>query len=286
MIKNLHGYYEGTRAQRIALRNALAFLKGTGESDQKIADLLSKYIEGGLVANFPKKSSRAISRPTIQRIRSAKDDELDGIRPSTAGALYNFLCCCEELKTDLYNNDIRIHSSHELAPMLEAIQKHVGAKRGPLDNEQVGSLEGVFYLYRKAWTSPNAETYVRCVLRVERVGDAMFYTEKQQFYDNIAELPINETDTGVVLPFGMNVVLIGKGSKKDLLKFFSFHDFTPYPDGHQKVHSMAGNFIAVYSKGPHPGFRAFAKRTDDNNATPKFYGPNELESEIIAKLQD
>jgi hypothetical protein len=286
MSKYLHGDYEGTRMQRFALRDALNYLKGAGESDQKIANLLAEYIEEGLVANFPKKSSRAISRPTIQRIRRANDNQLDGIRYSTAGALYNFLCCCEELKTDLYNNNTRVHSSHELAPLLEAIQKHVGAIRGPLDNEQVGSLEGVFYLYRKAWTSPNAETYVRCILRFERVGDAMFYTEEQQFHDDIEELPVNETDTGIVLPFGMNVVLLGKGSKKDLLKFFSFHDFTPYPDGHQKVHSMTGNFIAVYSKGPHPGFRAFAKRTDDIHPTTKFYGPNKLEPEIIEKLQD
>jgi hypothetical protein len=204
--------------------------------------------------------------------------------------LYTFLCNCPELKSSLLDETARIHSAHELAPLLENLQRNMGAVDGPLNNKKMKSLEGIYYLYRKAWTSPKSPTYVRCILRFEWVGDALFYFEEQEYFDSITKLPVNETDQGLVLPFGMNVVLLGKGQKKDLLKFFSFHDFSPYPDGHQHVYSMSGNFIAVYSKGPHPGFRAFAQRIDleeiSGEPETKFYVDGELSEEILRHLED
>lgn len=56
------------------------------------------------------------------------------------------------------------------------------------------------------------------------------------------------------MPFGMNAMMIARSNNKDLMKFFSLHDFTLYPDGHLSVHAMSGNCIAVYGKGPHLGF--------------------------------
>lgn len=171
--------------------------------------------------------------------------------------------------------------------MFDMFQRSIGATDGPLNNAKLKSLEGDFYLYRKAWTSPYADTYVRCVLSFEQVGEAMFYTETQKFFDTVEGLPTDEVDEGIVLPFGMNVVLIGRGTEKDLMKFFSFHDFTTYPDGHQHVHRMSGNFVAVYSKGPHPGFGAFARRVTEEDGVPTaaFYGPGELDEDTIARIK-
>jgi len=279
-------YYDGSGAQRKALRQALQTLHAREESDQRISDLLGRYVSAGRVPNFPADTTSVLSRPTIQRIRSADDRVLAGIRPQTAGLLYNFLCNCEELKTHLFDESVRIHSAHELAPLLEALHRHINANDGPLTNAKMKSLEGVFHLYRKAWTSPDSDTYVRCVMRFSWIGDALFYTEEQVFFDTIEEMPVDETDSGVVFPFGMNAVLLGKGTKKDLLKFFSIDEFSTYPDGHQKVHSFSGNFIAVYGKGPHPGFRAYAKRVKpDEEASTKFYAPNELDPVIVKRLE-
>jgi hypothetical protein len=166
------------------------------------------------------------------------------------------------------------------------LEGHVGAQDGPLNNEKLRSLEGIFYLYRKAWTSLYANTYVRCIVRFDWVGDALCYTEEHRFYDSVSDHPFNEIDRGVVLPYGMNVVLLGKGNRKDMLKFFSFHDFTPFPDGHQKVRTMRGNFIAVYNKGPHPGFRAYAQRTESETPSTEFYKPDVLDPNILKHLQD
>jgi len=279
-------YYEGSGAQRKALRQALQALHAREESDQRISDLLGRYVAAGRVPNFPADTTSVLSRPTIQRIRSADDRVLAGIRPQTAGLLYNFLCNCEELKTHLFDDTTRIHSAHEFAPLLEALNRHVGAKEGPLNNSKMKSLEGVFHLYRKAWTSPDAQAFIRCIIRFNWVGDAMFYTEEQVYFDTIEELPVDETDTGLVFPFGTNVVLLGRGNEKDLLKFFSIDDFSTHPDGHQKVHWFSGNFIAVNGKGPHPGFRAYAKRVKpDEEASTKFYAPNELDPVIVKRLE-
>lgn len=275
--------FEGLRSQRIAIREALTDLSDRGESDQRIVDLLAKYLGQGQLRGF-RKGAPAISRPTIQRIRTATDPVLENMRPATLRMIFNFLNVCEELPTALFEARIQVKSAHEMAPMLEAIQLHVGAKDGPLTNAKLKSLEGTFHLYRKAWTSLAHDTYVRCILTFNWIGDALFYTELQQFTDTVAKLPVDETDTGIVIPFGMNVVLLGKGQNKDLLKFFSLHDFTPYPDGHQQVHNLSGNFIAVYSKGPHPGFKAFAQRVDPSEASTEFYNADELDPEILRRL--
>lgn len=285
MSKGGVDFYSGRMDQRRALRDALVGLNNARTSDQKVANLMRRYLEDGKVPNFPK-AKNPPTRATIQRMRVAANEELDRAHASTIGPLYNFLCVCEELTSSLYNRTVRIHSAHKLAPLLEAVQHNMGAVDGPLDNRKLKSLEGTFYLFRKAWTSPYAESYVRCVLRFDWVGDALFYSEEQKFFDTVEKLPTDELDNGIVVPFGMNVVLLGRGQDKDLLKFFSFHDFTPYPDGHQHVHRMSGNFIAVYSKGPHPGFGAYARRVEEEEGEPTcaFYAPGELDEETIFRI--
>lgn len=282
--------FGGGFVQRQRVQTALKELNALGESDQKVSDILKTYIGKDMVPGYSSKTSKGISRATINRIRIASDAELNAVKRPTMALLYSFLSHCPELKSSLLDEKARVHSAHELAPLLEGLQMALGAKDGPLNNAKMKSLEGVFYLYRKAWTSPKSQTYIRCILRFDWVGDALFYSEEQKFYDKVAKLPVDEIDRGLVLPFGMNVLLLGKGEKKDMLKFFSFHEFTPYPDGHQHVYSMNGNFIAVYSKGPHPGFRAFAQRIDlddlEGEPETKFYMDGELNRDILQHLLD
>lgn len=282
--------YNGGLTQRQKIRAALRELNSLDESDQRITDLLLRYIAENKVPGYAAKTTKGLSRATINRIRLADDAELTAIRRPTMALLYTFLSHCPELKSSLLDETARVHSAHELAPLLEGLQRKMGATDGPLNNSKMKSLEGVYYLYRKAWTSPKSLTYVRCILQFEWVGDALFYSEEQDFYDTVAKLPVAEVDRGLVLPFGMNIILLGKGEKKDIMKFFSFHDFTPYPDGHQHVYSMNGNFIAVYSKGPHPGYRAFAQRIDLEELVrepeTKFYADGELSKEIRQHLED
>lgn len=276
--------YNGSMVHRRALQAALQELNDRGVSDEKIKNSVLKDKKEGRIPDFPAASKLSLSRPTIQRIRNADDGRLAGLRHSTLAMLYGFLCQSEELKTSLYDEKTRIHSAHPYAPVLEMLRRHFVARRNLLGMNDLRSLEGTFHLYRKAWTTQNYDTYIRCVLRFEWVGDALFYKEEQQYVDPIAKIPVEETDSGVVMPYGMNVVLLGHGKAKDIVKFFSLHDFFPYPDGIQRVHTITGNFIAVYSKGPHPGFRAFAQRVEEGDASSAFYGVGELDSAILEKL--
>lgn len=219
--------FDGSFDQRKAVRRALKDLHEAGYSDRHIVDQLARDVSAGKVAGVAKSPTSPISRPTLNRIRQADDDVLMSIRTPQMKAVYAFLRQSNELKTKLHEESQPIRSSHHLAPFLDSFQRTMRAKDGPLTNEKLKSLVGAFYLYRKAWTSPYADSYVRCVLRFEWVGEALFYTEEQQFYDSVEKLPVDETDEGVVIPFGMNVALLGRGTEKDLLKFFSLHDFTP-----------------------------------------------------------
>jgi hypothetical protein len=276
--------HDDLKAQRFAVRDALTELQKM-HSDRRIESTLADYLAKGLIPGFPNLPRGAISRATIQRIRTSDDESLVTIRPRTIGVLHAFLCHCPELKTDLFKAEARINSAHALAPLLASLLEHVGATDGPLTNRKLKSLEGDFVLYRKAWTSPHSDTYVSCLLRFTQVGDAMFYSEEQKFHDTVTGVEIDEVDHGVVLPFGMNVVLIGRGENKDLLKFFSFHDLSPFPDGVLPTAIMGGNFIAVYNKGPHPGYKAYARREKPEDRSLRFYGPGELDPTIARILK-
>jgi hypothetical protein len=271
-------------ADRYAVRAALLKLHES-HSDRRIEVILADYLGKGLVPGFPNVPRGAISRATLQRIRTADDLSLAGIRPRTIAVLHAFLSHCPELKTELFKAGMRVLSAHALAPLLGSLLENVGAKEGPLTNQKLKSLEGDFVLYRKAWTSPHDDTYVSCLLRFTWVGDALFYSEEQRFSDTVIGVDIDEVDHGIVMPFGTNVILLGRGEQKDLLKFFSIHDLSPSPDGVIPTAIMQGNFIAVYNKGPHPGYKAFARREKPEDRRLRFYGPGELDPTIARILK-
>ena len=129
-----------------------------------------------------------------------------------------------------------------------------------------------------------AESFIRCIVRFDWVGDALFYTEEQFFTDTVANTQIDEVESGVVIPFGLNVIMLGKRTGADLMKFYSIDNFSIFPDGKQIIHNFSGNFIAVYGKGEHPGYRAYAERVRPEVAATKFYAPNELNPEIVERL--
>ena len=268
------------------MQRSLEQLKAAGYSDQVIADTLGRDVAAGKVAGIRKSANSSVSRATIGRIRIANDDRLASIRSPQMKAIYCFLQQSAELRTELYSDGKPIRSSHEYAPLLDVFQRAMRAKDGPLSIEKLKSLVGTYYLYRKAWTSQNVESYIRCILRFEWIGEALFYSEEQNIFDTVSGTRTEETDQGIVIPFSMNVILLGRGDELDVLKFFSFHDFTPFPDGRQPVQRMTGNYITVYAKGPHPSFGAYVRRVEADEGEPAcaFYAPGELDSEIVERI--
>ena len=78
-------------------------------------------------------------------------------------------------------------------------------------------MKGTFHVYRKAWTSKKYDTYIRTIMTFEWVGEALFYTEEQNYTDTVVGMEVKEEDQGFVLPFGMNAVLfcspVGKSTR-------------------------------------------------------------------------
>lgn len=286
MKQHVDRYFRDVWKKRLELREAINILHEDGMSDEKIQNALRTDWEANLIPRYPKRSVSAVSRITIRRIRIADDEGLARIRSSTCGTIYNFLCHSKDLETPLLGLAARVQSSHELAPLLDSLQMHMGAMEGPLTNAKLKtSLEGTFHLYRRAWTSPESGSYIRSILKFEWMGDALFYTETQKFTDTIDNIPVDEIEKGIVFPFGLNVVLLGRATNKDMLKFYSVDNFSTFPDGQLPVHNFSGNFIAIYGKGEHPGYRAYAKRIrKDQEISSKFYAPGKLPKTILKHL--
>lgn len=149
--------FDGSFDQRKAVWRALNQLHEAGYSDRHIVDQLARDVSAGKVAGVAKSPTSPISRPTLNRIRLADDDVLMSVRTPQMKAVYAFLRQSNELKTEIHADSQPIRSSHGLAPLLDAFQRTMRAKDGPLINEKLKSLVGTFYLYRKAWTSPYAQ---------------------------------------------------------------------------------------------------------------------------------
>lgn len=280
------GLYEGTFEQRRALRTALQSARTvSGLSDERLADLIMADKGAGRIPGFPKEHPARVSRATLQRYRTdAADPDLAKASPAIAGLIYNFLLQSTAVRTSLAMGQM-VRSDHPLSSLMQEMMRQFGATRSQIDLAALASLEGTFHLYRKAWTSQKAATYIRTVLSFERHGDVMTYREVQHYRDTVAGLDVDEAETGLVMPFGSNIVMLGRAERTDGLKFFSIHTFYKAPDGINLTSSFGGNLIAVYGKGSHPGFRFHAVRISENEKLScVFYAEDELDEKLCQAL--
>lgn len=280
------GLYEGTPEQRRALRAALRSVRmGSGLSDERLANLIMIDKEAGRVPGFPPDAPARVSRATVQRYRADETDpELAKASPAIAGLIYNFLLQSEVVRSPL-SVDRLVRSDHPLSGLMQKMMQQFGASRSQIDLAALTSLEGAFFLYRKAWTSQTVPTFIRTVLTFERHGDVMTYREAQRYRDSVAQLAVDEAETGFVMPFGSNIVMLGGSERTDGLKFFTAHSFYNAPDGVGRTETFSGNLIAVYGKGPHPGFPFYATRVGDAEKSEcAFFSEGELDETLRKRI--
>ena len=111
-------YYDGSMAQRVALKLELLNLHAKGVSDQSIVDAAMSAKTADRIPKFPKTSLAHISRPTLQRYRTQMNEELSGARFGPTGLLFNFLSCCPDIPNGLFQESVRLSSAHTLSPLL------------------------------------------------------------------------------------------------------------------------------------------------------------------------
>ncbi|PHR93135.1 MAG: hypothetical protein COA69_04075 [Robiginitomaculum sp.] len=272
--------YNGSLEQKIALIDALNELQTKGISSAKLMHKINDARKKGMILGFTKDSGVEISRATIERYRDDYDPKTARMRYDSAGLMYNFLLQSKDFNTALLVDSALTDTAHELSPLINQFMQHFGTKNEPFDKDVLKSLEGTFHAYRKAWSSIKKKTFIRSVVKFERHGSSLIYTDTQDYYDPISDTLVHQSDTGFVVPFNVNVIMIGKGAGRELLKFCALHDFTPYPNGIDPIDAFEGSFTVVYNKRQHLGFQVLARRVKPERAQSKFYNEGEVDKEI------
>lgn len=277
--------YRGTDEQRLALHAALVELHKRGIPDQAIVAAIHADKKRGLIAEFDAANATTVSRATVNRYRLASDARIPNGRRAQLALLYNFLAQSKLYPTALSENAGKLRSAHEMSPLLDALMIHMGPRKGQLDLEDLKSLEGTFHVYRRSWTSADPDDYIVSVLTFEWVGNALFFSDTQSYFDETSRLQIDETDRGVALPFGMNLVLLARGDNREVIKFSSVDDFYRFPDGIRLVDLFSGNAIAVSGKGPHPGYALAGERVKVDEARSAFLKKKDVPRTILAAME-
>lgn len=279
--------YRDQDNQRLALFAALKELNERGVTDQALANAIYEFKKSNRIPEFGEHHKATVSRATINRYRLSTDPYLRAGSRMQIALLYNFLVTTPDFISSLSGGGVRVTSAHELAPLLQALQDHVGPKRGQLNFEDLKSLVGSFMVFRQAWTSQRPDDFMTSVMTFEWVGNGLFFTDQQDYPDPATPHRVNEHDTGVALPFGMNVVLLARGQNHEVLKFASINELYHFPNGWQHVTRFSGNAMAISGKGPHPGYPFAAVRIDESNqAVSKIIDRSELPEGILHALRE
>jgi hypothetical protein len=277
--------YRDQDNQRLALFATLKELNERGVTDQALANAIYESKKSDRIPEFGEHHKATVSRATINRYRLSTDPYLRAGNRMQIALLYNFLATTPDFISSLSGGGARVTSAHELAPLLQALQDHVGQTRGELVSDDLQSLVGTYMVYRSAWTSPGSDLYISSVMTFEWVGNGLFYTDVQDYLDPATTHRLDEIDTGVALPFGMNIVLLARGHNHKVLKFSSIYDLYHFPNGLQKVIRFSGNAMAISGKGPHPGFPFAALRvTEPDQAVSRIFDRSELPNRIYETL--
>ncbi len=238
----------------------------------------------GKIRGFKRDGGARVSRATIERYRDQYNAETSKMKHNSAGLMFNFLLQSEEFETPLLMDSILTDTSHKLSPLISHFVDNFGAKKGMYDKEVLKSLVGTFHVYRKAWSSIESKTYIRSILKFERHGNALIYTDEQEYFDPVSDTEVNQSDTGFVVPFNMNVVMIGRGNNNELLKFGALHGFAPYPNGVEQLDSFYGIYLVIYGMWQQLGTTIYAKRVPTDKARSEFYSEGELDADIERRL--
>ena len=277
-------HYNGDLEQKRALISALKLLHKKGVSDEQLEHAITKARRNGKIRGFQRDAGASVSRATIQRYREKYDAETAKMKHSSAGLMFNFLLQSKEFETPLLIDSMLTDTTHKLSPLISHFLDNFGARKGMYDDEVLDSLVGTFHVYRKAWSSIESKTYIRSILKFERHGNALIYTDEQEYFDPVSNTKVNQSDTGFVVPFNMNVVMVGRGNNNELLKFGTLHGFAPYPNGVEQLEAFYGIYLVIYSTWQQLGTTLYAKRVPADKARSEFYNEGELDADIERRL--
>ncbi|WP_306120917.1 MULTISPECIES: hypothetical protein [unclassified Roseitalea] len=235
-------------------RGALGRLAGALDSDQRIA--LKDAARSG---DQHKRKISLIAPSTIERWQQGGLEKLMRAQPHKKRLVYEFLERSEEFRTAIYNPSPDLPDGFAA---FVAAQKETLSK---LRFEGLNNLDGVYRLYRRAWTTPARNDRVLISkLIFQTVGGLTRYWEEQDYKDDVrGNISVEETDEGVAFASGSNLFLLGFGKDEARIKFSAIHALRPMIDGEKPVHELRGSVMGVTGEGPHASTLFIAYRANN-----------------------
>lgn len=132
--------------------------------------------------------------------------------------------------------------------------------------EDLSSLDGIYRMYRPAWTIPKLshERIMISRFQIETSGGFTRFREYQLYHDpDSPNITVDQTDDGAVLSIGRNFVFFGIGRDGHGCKLFTSWNNYPLPRKGVQVQRIMGSMMAINGTGPHLSYKFIASRTDD-----------------------
>lgn len=256
-----------------AERGALERLAGAINADRRATTL-----DAARRGDKHQERKDVIVASTLTRWQQEGIERIANAQPHKKRLVYEFLERSENFRTSIYNP----------APSLpQGLAAFVAAQKetfAHLRFERLANLDGIYRLYRRAWTTPDRHDRVLVSrLSLETVEGLTRYREEQDYRDDArGGMPVQERDEGVVFISGTNLFLFGFGKDEPRVKFFAAHAWRPMIDGTRPVYELKGTVIGVGGEGPHSSTPFIAYRADDPEFASGIASADTVDPEINA----
>lgn len=254
--------WEGTRAQDEQLWQALdEALNQQGWPAQRLAAAINSDRQAlDSIKSWGDKSKSVIDDGTLARWLDEGVVKVAKARAHKKQAIYEFFERTASPRTALYRPADGLPAG--LASFAAQYSERI---REPFA-EDLSSLDGVYRMYRPAWTIPKLANQRVLIthFQIETSGGFTRFRERQHYHDpDSPNIVIDQTDDGAVMSMSGNIVFFGIGRYgHDCILYSSWKCF-PSPKRGVQVQRLVGNMMAINATGPHLSYPFVASRPSD-----------------------
>ncbi|MET4129226.1 hypothetical protein [Roseovarius sp. MBR-6] len=255
--------WEGTRAQDEQLWQALdEALNQQGWPAQRLAAAINSDRQAlDVIKSWGDRRKSVIDDGTLTRWHTEGVAKVAGARAHKKQAIYEFFERTASPRTALYRPADGLPAG--LASFAAQYSERI---REPFA-EDLSSLDGVYRMFRPAWTIPKLanERILISRFQIETSGGFTRFRERQLYHDpDSPNIFIDQTDDGGVMSMSGNFVFFGIGRDGHGCKLFTSWDYYPLPKRGVQVQRLVGSMMAINGNGPHLSYPFVATRTSDS----------------------
>lgn len=254
--------WKGSRSQDEQLWQALdEALRQQGWAAQRLAAAINNDPQAlEVIKNWGDTRKSVIDDGTLTRWHKNGIAEIYGARNHKKQAIYEFFERTANPRTSLYR------PADGLPAGLAAFAAQYSERIREPFAEDLSSLDGIYRMYRPAWTIPKLshERIMISRFKIETSGGFTRFQEYQQYHDpDSPNIIVDQTDDGAVLSMGKNFVFFGIGRDGHGCKLYTSWKYYPLPRKDVPVQRLIGSMMAINGTGPHLSYQFVADRTSD-----------------------